>query len=442
MKAVRVFLALAVLAFAGGGMAQSQRYTASSQGPASPHVIVPWTRFGHDPPATKSVESAQASAPLAGSEAAGPAGATAARINGSDPPGDAPNADPPPDNSVAMLYEADISKEHPHPPQPVDLPLAGRDATPILTVLPERPDVDLQVQAPGSKSGGATGLSAGLASKVQDHSPESQIADLTSEYEEREAERKARRAQLEAAAAHDPSTRAIAQIEVTRLLLEGEKDRGATSQQIAKAFASLGEELDNRARRVRDLVESRDQTAVTAEAELDQLNQLVPRRELALRNLAMLPASDQTDQIIHGLNTELAQEEDTRRLDRERSQEARSEVKALQAEANALHEAAQEARRRSSKYADAAQSAQVNENLLADRLEYSVARMRTADLLTGVSKALNHSDTLKENIQMGPLPAAGTVSTPGLTPTQTVDKLRDCIRRTGDPDACRAKGDQ
>ena len=436
MKALSIALPLALLAAAGAAFAQSVDSTASVPA-SSQRIIVPWTHFGQSPQAAGQADPPpQTSAPQPANTQ--PNNVTGAPAGASAPPTQPQNAQPSSVGSEPALYEADISKKHPHPPEPVDLPAATESTAPILNVLPDQADLGSQLTAAESKSGG----NSSATGNAQDHSPEAQIAALTAGYEQREASRKAQRAQLEAAGTHDSATQALAQIQATRLLLEGEKDLGVTSQQLAKAFASLGLELDGRAQKIRDLVESRGQTALTSQAELNQLNEVLPRRELALRNLAMLPASNQSDQIIHGLAAELAQEEGTRKLDLERTQEARSEIKALQAEADALARAAEEARKKSSSFADAAQAAQVNENLLADRLEYSVAQMRTADLLTSASKALDHSGTLKENLQIGPLPAAGTVSASAPSANQAVDQLRDCIRRTGNPDACRAKGDQ
>jgi hypothetical protein len=437
MKAASIILPLAVLSLASTAFAQSGTATTGAQ-TASSRVIVPWTHFGQDPPPPPSSD------PNDPPQTSSPQAATVQSNNSAPPPtndpveaADTQSAQPAGGPSPQpQLYEADISKKHPHPPEPVALPLSDQSAAPVSSILSGQP---LEPAAGGDGSGPAAPSGSATAG---DHSPEGQIAALTAGYQKREADRQARRAQLEAAGAQDPNAQALVQIEQTRLLLEGEKDRMATSQQLAAAFAALGEELDARAHKVRDLVESRNETAVTAEAELNQLNDVVPRRELALRNLAMLPASDQNDEMIRGLSAELAQEEGARKLDEERSQEARSEFKALQAESGQLEQAAAEARRKSSRFADAARSAQVNENLLADRLEYSVARMRTADLLTNASKALDHSGAFKDNVQIGPLPAASAAPAPPTGAAQAVDQLRDCIRKTGNPDACRAKGDQ
>jgi hypothetical protein len=435
MKAARIILPVAVLALSSQGFAQSRNYAAGVQ-TYPEHVIIPWTHFGQgpalpDPPASPppQTETAQPAVLQPGD----PRGTA---VSGASVP--APNAQPSSSSSTPAVYEADISQKHPHPPEPVDLPIADQGTVPALNVL-------TNVSGLGSVEGNSeieTGLEAKSPSQPQDHSPEAQIAALTAGYMQRQATRQAQRAQIKAAGAHDPATQAVAQIEVTRLLLEGEKDREATSQQLAQAFSSLGEELDNRAQRVRNLAQSRKQTALTADAELNEINESAPRREMALRNLAMLPASTDNDQIISNLSAELEQEENTRKLDEEQSHEAGSEIKALQNEANTLERAATVARRKSSNFADAAQSARVNENLLADRLEYAVAQMRTADLLAGASKVLDHSGALKENLQIGPLPAAGSVPAPLPSASTAVDQLRDCIRQTGNPDACRAKGEQ
>jgi hypothetical protein len=455
MNALRFFsLSLALLVASGVALAQQQQYDSPANG-AAVHVIVPWTHFGQQP-ARGSVNPPPAVAPLPsgnqGNDPAAPGGDTSmpasddqqvqypptgycgvgARIGPC--PAQSQSGDVSSPDSVPRVFEADISKKHPHPLEPVDLPLADQ-STPALRMLPDQPVDELQIgfQPAENKTGSAV-------QEVQDHSPEKQIVVLTAAYQQRETNRKARRAQLETAAANDPATRAVAQIETTRLLLEGEGDREITSQKLATAFAALGQELDARAQNVRDLAATRKQTALTAEAELVQLNRQIPQQELALRNMAMLPAGGQDDAMIRSLNAGLAQEENTRKLDEQQSREARVELNSLQAEANELQQAAADARRKSTHFADAARAAGVNENLLADRLEYSVARMRAADLLTTASKALDSSSALKGQADIGPLPSTAAVPVLTAPASDAVDQLRNCIRKTGNPDACRAKG--
>jgi hypothetical protein len=438
MRAVVVALPFFVLAVAGAASGQSRDYTAGAP-ISSPRVIIPWTHFGQDPPEAAEVPAQPASPRPTPALPNVPSSSTWAGV--SVPPTGALNEQPESSATGLELYEADISQAHPHPPEPVDLPLADQDTAPLLEVLPTLPRTAPRLESLPAGATAASSVELGDR-KGQNNSPEGQIAQLTASYKQREASRNARRAQLLAAGRNDPATQDVAQVEVTRLLLEGENDRRTTSQQLAKAFASLGEELDARARAVHDLIDSRKQAAVTAEADLSHLKSLMPQRELALRNLAMLPPSNQNDSIIRELNAELTQEQDTRKLDEETSQESRSEIKALQAEADELEQAAGEARQSSTRFADAAEAAQVNERLLADRLEYSVAHMRASDLLTSASKALGHSGSLRGSAQLGPLPGAGAI--PALMPTgkQATDQLRDCIRKTGDLDACRAKEGQ
>lgn len=452
MKAVRIalpFMLLGVVITAAG-----QEKPAASVDAPKPRVIVPWTYFGQAPPAP-----AQPNAPPQPASPYSPAiKSEAAQSSRPSQPEQGLSTDPgnetqpaPPDLAGApasssdaeavskpadpTLYEADISQKHAHPPWPVDLPLADRNAAPLSKVIPAGGSEGQLTPA----SPGAGGM-APNASAAPSDSPEAQIAALTAGYRQREAGRESQRSALENAGAKDPSTLALARVEETRLLLEGEKDRGATSQQLAKAFASLGEKLEARAQRIHALVESRNQTAVSAEAELNLLNGLAPRRELALRNLAMLPPSTQSDQMMSGLNTELAQQQATHKLDQQRSLEARGEMKALKAEAGQLQQAAAEARQKSSDFANATRAAQVNESLLADRLEYFVARMRATDVLSSAAQALDHSAVLKDNVQLKSPASPAVTPAPTARAPQSVDRLRDCIRRTGNLDACRGKG--
>ncbi|HTV55655.1 MAG TPA: hypothetical protein VMI06_12170 [Terriglobia bacterium] len=460
MKALTVVFSFVFLAVPGAALGQTRDYKAGAQ-TSSQRIIVSWTHFGQepvppnpvDPPAQKIAPEPAVPPPTNAAENSSDRFVISEGTQDSQASGvqycgrgseisscsQVQSAQAFSEDSIPNVYEADISKKHPHPSEPVDLPVADQDIAPLLNVLSSVPGPQSQLLP---VEAAATDRPEVPRQKAQDNSPEAQIAELSAGFKKREAERKAQRAQLLAAGANEPGTQTVAQIEEIRLLLDGEDDRRTTSQRLAKALAALGGELDARANAVQGLIESRKHAAVTAEADLNQLNSLVPQRELALRNLAMLPPSDQSDRIIRGLNAELAQEEDSRKLDEETSKESRGEIKALESEAGELKQAAVEARRRSTSFANAAQAAQVSEKLLADRLEYSVATMRGADLLTSASKALDHSATLSGNAQLGPLPVIGPVPTVAPSANRTTDQLRDCIRKTGNPDACRAQESQ
>ncbi|MGH9432635.1 MAG: hypothetical protein ACRD3T_13920, partial [Terriglobia bacterium] len=377
MRTLKIALPLVLVSLTVVAFGQDSTSPPPTDNVPAQDVIVPWRHFGPEP-------------------------ATSSEPN-TPPPGT--NASPQPQSPSVQITEEDISKKHPHPPEPVQLPAAAQDALPLANSVSGNSNLESQAgpqngQRPSSGSAPANNgpqPAGGNASSPSDNSPESQVASLTESYEKREADREARRHQLEKAAAKDPATQALAQIQETRLLLEGEQDRMQSAQQLSQAFAALADELASRTTEVRGKVENRKQMADVAEAELDRLNDRTPQLELALRNIAMLPPSAENDQMIRRLDSELAQDDEARKLDDARSLQARHEMQLLQADADELDKEAAEARQKSASFAQSAQDAQLNEGRLADRLEFSVTRQRATDMLNSTSKAIESSVALTGN---------------------------------------------
>lgn len=346
------------------------------------------------------------------------------------------------DSQSQPLYEEDISKKHPHSPEPVKLPPADQIVAPLSDSEEPAPPAETQnssqskTEASGAKPSQPGALGA-------DNTPEIQIAALTAGYENRRQEREAKLKGLEVSAANGPSSQQNLELQETRLALEGEQDRMQTGQQLSKQFAILAGKIDARASEVNKIVEDRRQTALSAQAGVDQMKDLLPRRELALRNLAALPPSDDNNQMIEGLKTELSQDEATQKLDEERGQEAGREIQALESEAAELSQAAAKARQRSATYAAIAQNAQANQDRLADRMEYDLAQKRAAGMLAGVSKVIDPAPVLPGVASPAASPAApasGGVSVGASPASHTeVESLRECLRKTGNVDACLAQ---
>jgi hypothetical protein len=422
MKAWKIVLPLVLLSVASAALAQDGYNSASMADVTPARIIVHWRHFGQAPAASLPANSTQSLA--------------------QDPPSPAdPPADPPasqaaqaPAQPSPQVSEEDISKKHPHPPEPVNLPAALQTAPPVSNAGNVEP---LPASAPA-----ALASLPQSSESTESNGPDAQMASITASYQNRDS---ARRAQLEelTAQATDPSMQEAVEIERTRLLLAGEEDRARTAQQLSEAFAALAGELDSQAGKLRGLGENRSQTALTAQAELSHLGSLTPAQETSLQNLAMLPASGQSDQMMRGLNQELTHEESARTLDNESSTEAGGELKALQTQAAQMEQVAAEARARSARLADVARAAQAQENLLRDRLQYAIARQKAQELLSGASQAVDQAPNLSAgDASLSALPpvTAGAAKPPAAS--QGVDQLRDCIRKTGNVDACRAKGGQ
>ncbi|MGH9452468.1 MAG: hypothetical protein ACRD2O_00685 [Terriglobia bacterium] len=420
MRALKVALPIVILGCTIAVFGQDSSSPPSTDSVPAQDVIVPWRHFGPEP-AASSPPSTEASPGCTLS-----AGSVPSSTSMSDSSGDSETSQAQPQNP--QITEEDISKKHPHPPEQIQIPIANQDVKPLQNSGSETSSVESQSGEQGS------------ASALSESSPEAEVASLTTDYEKRETDREAHRHQLEKAAAKDPATQALAKIQETRLLLEGEQDRMKSAQQLSQALAALADEIADRAAQVRGMIENRKQIAELSDAELDGMNDRAPQLELALRNIAMLPPSAGNNQMIRRLDAELAQDDTTHKLDEARSLQARHEAQSLQADADELNKEAVEARQKSASFAKAAQDARLNEGRLADRLEFAVTRQRAADMLSSTTKAIASSVTLTSNAAIN---SAVMGSSAASVPTDhSVDQLRDCIRKSGDVEACRAKGVQ
>jgi len=272
------------------------------------------------------------------------------------------------------------------------------------------------------------------------------VSSLSADYQKREQDRQERLREFEAASHNDPgnpTSQALADIETTRLLLEGEQDRMQSSEQLSQAFGNLATKLDTHASQLKALLKVRREMAQQSDAEIASISAETPDINLALKNLALLPAGAENDQFMQRLAARLDHLEQVLKTDQTQSQQAHRQIADLEAEEREMGQASYQARAKAAELTTASQQAKVNEDLLANRLEFSTARQRALDEISGASQALSALGTLHEEpaVQQAALggvqqqPAAAT----GVDAAQ-VDALRACIRRTGDVAACRSAG--
>jgi hypothetical protein len=370
----------------------------------SQRVIVSWRHFGQTPPASASQPVPQARVFVSGpgviqsndppQSSAGPAVSSTAQ--------GAPSVVP----SGARIYEADIGKKHPHPPELLKLP-PGQDGD---GAAESAPAVDQVVVAPSDQrsSGNQPQSSGPQPPPPSENSAEAQIALLESAYKNREAERAAQLSELQAAVATHPAEQSAIQIEETRLEVQSQQDRASTYEELSKSYAVLAGNLDASAENIRRLADQRKQTASVSDAQVSQISPLVPRRQVALDNLSMLPASSQNAQTIKGLNAELNQNRTTIQLDQARSQQALQEARGLEAESERLGQAAAEARDRSAAFVTASQNAQAAQERLEDRLQYSKAQLKAENLLQSASQVLGKPAPSANAVQAVPAPSGAS----------------------------------
>jgi hypothetical protein len=312
-------------------------------------------------------------------------------------------------------------------PPPVEI---QQTSDPAPGAAPDQP-------APSSASADSPTDASTLTSAAPELTAASRVATLSADYAKREEDRNARRQELEAAVHNDPTVQAVADIQTTRLLLEGEQDRMQSSGQLSQAFSDLATKLQSDTEGVKALLEGRRQSAHQADAEIARINAAAPDISLALKNLALLPAGDENDELMRSLAGKLDQDDQALKIDQQRSQEDRVEMKGLEADEQELVWASGQARAKAASFAQASQDAKVKEDLLADHLEFSVQRKQASDELSDSSRILETSVSMRGH---SPTQQTALGDQPQTTASQPIDSLRDCIRRTGDVAACRAAG--
>jgi hypothetical protein len=272
------------------------------------------------------------------------------------------------------------------------------------------------------------------------------VSSLSADYEKRERDRQERLREFEAAGHNDPgnpTSQALADIQTARLLLEGEQDRMQSSEQLSQAFTDLAAKLETHTTQIKALQKARRETAQQSDAEIARINAETPDIDLALKNLALLPAGAENDQFMQRLAGRRDHLDQVLKTDQEQSQQAHRQIADLEAEERALGQASYQARAKAAQLTAGSQQAKVNQDLLANRLEFSTARQRAADELASASQALAASGALRDQPAVQKAALGGVQEqTPAASAAETgqVDALRACIRRTGDVTACRAAG--
>lgn len=458
-------LAASVLAaFPALGQSGAADKADAAGGTATLRVIVPWTHFApsvapvgasvgvaDSPPAPQTSgaeiisprlgtadlpvangagEQAQqpATTPATTSPDAAGAGQTAGQTS-AQAPAQAPTPAAAQENSQPLLEE-DISKKHPHPPEPVQLPPGEQIAAPLSDSQEPAPPAGTQT-SPQSQTEASGAKNGTPATKP---TPEARIASLSAGYQSRERDREDRLKSLESAGSGPTVER-----QETKLALEAESDRMNTAQQLAEQFGILASTIDARADAVGKLAADRKETSLSQQAGINQINGLLPRRELALRNLAALPAGGENDRLMNELQAEISHDETERKSQTGSVQEANEEVQALEAESARLSQAAAQARQRSAAYAALAENAQAAQDRLANRMEYELARERSEAVIAGASKVINASPGLSDlAVSSAPAAPAAPQSASG-QPQPATGNLRECLRKTGNVDACLAR---
>ena len=215
-----------------------------------------------------------------------------------------------------------------------------------------------------------------------------------------------------------------------------------SSERLSQAFTALAAKVQSQAYQVRVWLKARRRTADQADAEIARVGAEIPDLNLALHNVAMLPASTENDEFLKQLDDWLRHREGILKTDQERSRQAHLQIKALEADEQELDRASQRARLKAVAFAQASQDAKLNQDLLANRLEFSTEHERAADELVNTRQLLQTPLGISGNAGIPEAALGGGLPEPTEKPVQQGDTLRECIRHTNDVAACRVAEEQ
>jgi hypothetical protein len=266
---------------------------------------------------------------------------------------------------------------------------------------------------------------------------DARVHRLLDEYNQRREQRELEMASYNKASGNDPGLERFADPRKVQVELKDELDREQTSEQLANEFTERVREVQAKEQAVQDFIAKRRKTL----EELSKQTANVNRQDLevALANLAHQPESPETEVQMREIDRRLSEAE---RLEKDLpARQARGQEEAAgAAEELAKLKALEQAYDKESKaFAAEALSAQQNRLGLADRLEYYVVRSQAEDVLEQGRKAtqsVQHLSASKEvdKTLNGAKPTAKT--------NTDLEQLRNCIRESGDVQACHDKARQ
>ena len=303
---------------------------------------------------------------------------------------------------------------------------------------PQTPEPPQSADPPNAS--GVAALPATVPQQAgEDSPPLTEISELTSEYQKRVADRDAKLEQFRSTAGNetDPDQRALADIGITRVRLEGARDRMQSSQKLSQALSALAANLRAKADDLASLTQSRRSELQGFEDSSSRLEQHQPALHLALKNLALLPATARSGDLMQQINAEIAKDAQTLHANKVRGAEVEQEIKTLEGESAKLRDSAQRAEDRAAQFALAARNAEASQAQLRDHLEVSQAGEQAEKLLAATQNAFSNSADVADDVPSPPIPETAKVSESSLGPDRLTAAVRECVRKTGDPAECR-----
>lgn len=257
------------------------------------------------------------------------------------------------------------------------------------------------------------------------------------EYGQRHQQRELRMSSYDQVSVEDPGLGRFADPRKVQVELADELDRERTSEELSADYAQQAHEVQSAERALQEFIDKRRHT-------LDELNKQngASRRsdlEVALANLARQPSSPESLTAIREIDRRLSEtDRHGEELPALLLQNQQETVDATAELAN-LQTLQQGYEKEARTFTADALSARQNRLRLANKLEYFVVRAQAEDMLEQGRKALGTAQHLSASSQVENL-----LATPESTNQSDakLEQLRNCIKQSGDVQACRQASHQ
>ena len=311
---------------------------------------------------------------------------------------------------------------------------------PSPTAVPAPPPPPAEEVAPGTV--GTTPTVVPGAHEARELPLDSETFDVrvhrrVMEYNDRHQQRELRMSSYDQAIGGDPGLGRFADPRKVQVELSDELDRERTSEELSADYAEQAHDIQGKALALQEFITKRQQTL--GELSKHQGNSRRQDLEVALANLARQPSSPETLAAMREIDRRLSEADRTEQdlpsqlsQNQQETSDASEELAKLQALQQAYEKEAKA-------FTTDALSARQNRLRLANKLEYFVVRAQAEDTLEQGSKALESAEHLAPSPQVEDLlRASGSTA----RSDANLEKMRECIQKSGDVRACRQAAHQ
>lgn len=268
----------------------------------------------------------------------------------------------------------------------------------------------------------------------------SRLQQATQGYQTRQQARESRLSAVDKVSQKNPDLQGLAELERVKTLIEGEEDRARVNEEMAGVFTGHALNVEREGREVEDFASRRQKQILDLRNQIEKLQARRSELALALTNLALQPPTAENTSLMRHLDAELSAIDPSQELLAAQLAQAEQEILGAAADARKLTEISEACRKQAAAYAADARSARENAVRLANRMEFVLMREK----VTALSRDTGNVITIAPRFAAHPsieraLTSLGS-GDPAPKSDEEIANLRDCIRRTGNLEACRRKG--